>query len=222
MARAQVDENSTKDQILSCAARLFRTQGYAAVTLREIAKSIGMTTGSLYYHFSSKEEIVREILDQGHKRVFTEVSQAIENLGENAPCSSILKTGILKHVECLLGEDSFPSANTRIFAHVPIEVRAPTLGDRHNYEIYWVNLIRNCQKRGAIREDLDPHMLSLLLFGAMNWTLEWFKPGRYSIEGIANDLTKLVLNGNGPTSSPSATERSPRKARQARLNPVKA
>lgn len=221
MARIHNDETGTREQILSCAARLFRTEGYAAVTLRGIAKAIGMTTGSLYYHFSSKEDIVREILDQGHKRVFSEVRGAIEALGENAPCEAILKAGIQKHIECLLGEDSFPSANTRIFAHVPVEVRAPTLGERHKYELYWTDILKSCQKRGAIHPDINPHTLSLLLFGAMNWTLEWYKPGRHGIESIADNLVLLVLR-EPKVGARQDGERTPSKVRSVRSVAAKA
>lgn len=155
-----------------------------------------MTTGSLYYHFSSKEQIVYEILDLGHKRVLQEVKQAIVELGDSATCMQRVKVGILTHIRCLLGDDSFPAANVRIFSHVPREVRISTLNDRQIYERYWEDLLRNCQKCGAIRNDLDPHVLAFLLFGAMNWTLEWFSPGRHTIESVAGDLTKLLMAGD--------------------------
>ena len=101
----------TRAEILRCAARLFRTRGYAAVSLRDIAKGAGLTTGSFYYHFTSKEEIVSEILDQGHRRVLSEVRKAVSDLGPDADGRLILRTAIKQHIECLLGEDSFPSAN---------------------------------------------------------------------------------------------------------------
>jgi AcrR family transcriptional regulator len=184
----------TRAAILSCAARLFRTQGYAAVSLREIAKGVGMTTGSLYYHFASKEEIVSEILDQGHRRVLHEVQKGITALGPDADSRAILRTAILKHIECLLGEDSFPSANIRIFGHVPAEVRRASLGVRHEYESYWIRLLRKCQERGESDAALDPSVLANLLFGAMNWTIEWYKPGRHRIEDVAESLTRLVIH----------------------------
>lgn len=184
----------TKAEILSCAARLFRTKGYAAVTLREIAKGVGLTTGSFYYHFTSKEEIVSEILEQGHRRVLSEVRKAISDLETNADGRLILQTAIRSHIQCLLGDDSFPSANIRIFAHVPAEVRTASLGVRHEYEGYWIRLLRQCQERGESDPNIDPAVLSNLLFGAMNWTLEWYKPGRHRIEEIADNLTRLVIH----------------------------
>ena len=49
---------NTRQHVLDCAARLFRMQGYAATSLRDIAAASGMKPGSLYYHFPSKEMIV--------------------------------------------------------------------------------------------------------------------------------------------------------------------
>lgn len=182
----------TRDQILRCAAEMFRREGYAAVTLRRIAKGVGMTTGSLYYHFASKEEIVSEILDQGHRRCLVEVRHAVTSLGPRASSREILKTAILVHIGCTLGEDSFPSANVRIFAHVPAEVRLNSLGIRHEYERYWFALIRRGQDQGTVRTHEDPGVLANLLFGAMNWMLEWYKKDRHDIEGIAETLTGLI------------------------------
>lgn len=192
----------TKAEILSCAARLFRTKGYAAVTLREIAKGVGLTTGSFYYHFTSKEEIVSEILEQGHRRVLSEVRKSVSDLGASPDGQLILRTAIRSHIQCLLGDDSFPSANIRIFAHVPAEVRTASLGVRHEYEGYWIQLLRQCQERGESDPNIDPAVLSNLLFGAMNWTLEWYKPGRHRIEEIADNLTRLVIHQTEKAKAP--------------------
>ena len=185
-------ENSTRAQILSGAARLFRTQGYAAVSLRDIAKAVGVTTGSLYHHFASKEEIVSEILEQGHLRVLREVKRNVEALGASATGTARLREAIYTHLSCLTSDDSFPSANIRIFAHVPAEVRLASLGARHEYEKYWATLLANFRDKSHL-VDIDPVILVNLLFGAMNWTIEWFNPRRHSLDTIAGNLTLLVV-----------------------------
>lgn len=48
-------------QILEAARRLFAERGYAAVTMREIARQIGYTATALYYHFPDKESLLREL-----------------------------------------------------------------------------------------------------------------------------------------------------------------
>lgn len=190
-------ERDTRARILSCAARMFRRQGYAAVTLRNVAKGVGMTTGSVYYHFTSKEEIVREILEEGHRRILEEVQAAIAALGPEPDCPAVLRAAIVTHIGCLLGEDSFPSANIRIFSHVPAEVRRSTLAGRHRYESYWADLLGRCQELGTIRSGIDPTILAYLLFGAMNWTIEWYDPKRHDIETVADDLASLIVS-EGP------------------------
>jgi TetR/AcrR family transcriptional regulator, cholesterol catabolism regulator len=47
---------------LRLAARLFATQGYTATTMRVIAEQAGIEAASIYYHFSSKEELVDVVM----------------------------------------------------------------------------------------------------------------------------------------------------------------
>ncbi len=60
------------DRILATAAQLFRLKGYAASTTRELANLLGIQRASLYYHVSSKEEILYELmrraLEDAHRR----------------------------------------------------------------------------------------------------------------------------------------------------------
>ena len=58
---AAQSEISTKDKILKAAARLFSEKGFDKVTTREIASAIGINSASIYYHFSSKEEILKNL-----------------------------------------------------------------------------------------------------------------------------------------------------------------
>jgi AcrR family transcriptional regulator len=53
-----------KESILQAAIDLFNQAGTAKVTTNHIAKQAGISPGNLYYHFSDKEHIIREIYDQ--------------------------------------------------------------------------------------------------------------------------------------------------------------
>ncbi|HEX2809200.1 MAG TPA: TetR/AcrR family transcriptional regulator, partial [Kineosporiaceae bacterium] len=53
---------TAREEILDAAAQLFSEQGYAATSTRAIAMSVGIKQASLYYHFSSKEQILAELL----------------------------------------------------------------------------------------------------------------------------------------------------------------
>ena len=55
------DEVSTKEKIMRAAAKLFSEKGYSKVTTREIAKAVGINSASIYYHFSSKEDLLKSL-----------------------------------------------------------------------------------------------------------------------------------------------------------------
>jgi AcrR family transcriptional regulator len=55
--------NETRDRILSVALELFTDEGYDKVSLREVAEEVGVSKAALYYHFSSKEEILKTLVE---------------------------------------------------------------------------------------------------------------------------------------------------------------
>jgi AcrR family transcriptional regulator len=189
---------NTRQHVLDCAARLFRMQGYAATSLRDIAAASGMKPGSLYYHFPSKEKIVIEILDRGVGTVFDEVRQSVGSLPADASCETLIRTAISFHLRSLLGHHDYTSANTRIFGQVPAHVREATVALRKQYEQFWDDLLRRCAGSGALRSDVDLKLLRLFLFGAMNGSLEWFRwGGKRTIEQLAKELGTIVMRGAG-------------------------
>ena len=56
------DEMPTRQKIMICALRLFSSKGYAETTIRDIASAVGITPGSIYGHFNSKEELLHYML----------------------------------------------------------------------------------------------------------------------------------------------------------------
>lgn len=160
--------------------------------MRDVASEAGATTGSLYHHFSSKDELVRELLDQGHRQILREVRSALDSAPAQASARAALSAALTAHLTCLLASDSLPAANIRIFAHVPEAVRQATLRGRHDYEKFWIELLRRFSRAGVVRAEVEPRALALILFGAMNWSLEWFKPGRDRPERLAADLLRLI------------------------------
>ncbi len=53
---------STRERILNSAARLFAEQGFDSVSMPEIANASGITAGAIYKHFSSKADLLLEVV----------------------------------------------------------------------------------------------------------------------------------------------------------------
>ena len=62
-ARARPPRGDTRERIQSLALELFAAEGYEKTSLREIAERLGVTKAALYYHFKSKEDIVRSFTE---------------------------------------------------------------------------------------------------------------------------------------------------------------
>jgi AcrR family transcriptional regulator len=60
---------ATRDSVLSGAAGVFYRDGFAKAALQEIIEKAGVTKGSLYFHFSSKEQLARAVVDEGFARL---------------------------------------------------------------------------------------------------------------------------------------------------------
>ena len=203
-ALARTDEHESKAgepmagsrrTVLDGAARLFRLHGYAAVSMRDIAAACGIKAGSLYYHFQSKEQIVTEVLDTGVSTVFEGARRSVDALPPAAPLEQRLRAAIGAHLHALLELDDYTGANIRIFGHVPERVRDAALASRRQYEDWWRGLLARGEAEGAFAPGTDLRLVRLFLLGAMNWSLEWHKPGLTDVEDMADRLTAMALHG---------------------------
>lgn len=59
-----VDHDEYRKEMLDKCFDLFSTRGYANVTMREIARELGISTGSLYHYFSNKQTILQKMIEK--------------------------------------------------------------------------------------------------------------------------------------------------------------
>ena len=92
-----------KDQILQVALELFTRQGYDKTSLREIAEHLEVSKAALYYHFTSKEEILRTLV-AGIPEAFDELAAWAQGL----PRTPESRQEILRRLSALISEDLDP------------------------------------------------------------------------------------------------------------------
>ena len=185
----------THEAILISAACQFRDRGYAATTLRDIAATVNMKAGSIYYHFGSKMEILDEVLDCGLRDIQDSVLKALDDLGEETDCRKKIIAAIQAHLSSLLLHSEFTSANIRNYGQLPQEVRKRHQPLRRAYDRVWDNLFEQAQKNGSLRGDVKIKPLRRFVLGALNWTVEWFDGEKYSVDVLADRIAKVILDG---------------------------
>jgi AcrR family transcriptional regulator len=195
LAKPPSKSEATRQAILHAAAGLFRQRGYAAVSLRDIAEAVGMKTGSLYYHFSSKESLVEEILTLGTQGAFDASRAAVEALGPSADPVDKLGAVICAHTGFLHDEEDFASANLKILQQVPPQIRERHVRQDREYGRFVDRIIGEIAATHGLAPGMDRSILRMLCFGAMNWSISWYDPKGASPGQIASQLMTMVRRG---------------------------
>jgi len=185
----------THQLILDTAARLFAKHGYHATPLKEIAADVNMKAGSLYYHFSSKEKLMQEVLDRSIQVINQMVQKEVDKLQGKDDFESLLRASIRGHLLAILKYSDYTSTSIRNYGQIPGAVQQASQQPREKYEQFWREMMNKGLEQGVIREGINVHLLRLTIFGGMNWASTWFKEGRESVETIAEAQTDLFLKG---------------------------
>lgn len=182
---------AARREILAAAAGMMRRNGYAEMSLRDVAARVHKKAGSLYYHFASKEDLATEVMRIGVEAVEANVRAALAGLHEEASAEARLTTAIEMHLETLLKRSDFVSSHIRCYPFVPESVRADLREARRRYDQLWLELIGDFAGPGASADEV--HYLRHILVGALNQSLEWFNPNHDSIEDFAGQLHRMLL-----------------------------
>jgi hypothetical protein len=87
------------------------------------------------------------------------------------------------------------SSNIRLYGQIPEALRPKHLHLRQRYGRLWDQFLREAQEAGEIRRDVKIVPLRMFILGALNWTMEWFDPHRYSVGDFARHVNAVVFDG---------------------------
>ena len=193
----ELDDGNRRRKLMDGAARLFRTQGFAATSTRDIASAAGMHSGSPFYHFESKNALLFAVMSEGMTMAVQSQQQALAALPAVAPPREQLRTLIRHHFEILLGPRS---------SFIPVmlyEWRSLTPAQRKaigrikdEYEAAWMPALQALAAQGALQA--DPGVARLFIFGALNWAVQWFSPKKgKSLDALADEALALFIQKGG-------------------------
>ncbi|QKD44837.1 TetR/AcrR family transcriptional regulator [Alicycliphilus denitrificans] len=205
MARKQktgsTNANETRENLLKLAARTFGTQGYSATTMRAIAEQAGIEAASIYYHFSSKEELVDEVMEQGAGRIVQELNGRIEALGPDATAEQRFRAAVLGQMTGLVKHGDFALAHGRLLGQLPEAVRERQVKRRERHQKLWNGLLEGLRTEGRLRGDVDIHLARIFILGSINSIQSWFNPRKGALEKIADQLCDMFFTGVSPPAS---------------------
>jgi AcrR family transcriptional regulator len=183
-------------RILDAAANVFREKGYAGTRLADVAAASGIQTGSMYYYFKSREHLVVEMVLVAWKRTDDLARLSVDALAADATALDRLSTALTAHLLSVLRNTMYTSALVRILGQVPDSVREQTDTHQRSYLEYMRGLLEDAIASGELRADIDPSVTTMLISGALNWAVEWYRPGgALSPDDLARQVATLVFDG---------------------------
>ena len=184
--------NKTKRKIFETAMKLFAEKGYEATSVEEITATVGVAKGTLYYHFSSKEEIYNFLIEEGMKLLQNSIAIKTEKLTD--PIAK-LRAVLIIQLKVIMKYDEFITILlSQIWGIEP----------RHQYfrkYIYeYIDVIKSIIDEGISKNVIksgDSYLMASNIFGAI-CSVKMYKLKNnleIDIERVAEEIIEYILKG---------------------------
>lgn len=187
-----VPMNKTKRAIFEAAIKVFSESGYDGATMDDIAASAGVAKGTLYYHFKSKEEIFKFIIDEGSNVVREELQSALAK-----ETSTKLKLRILCKVQLELvykNRDLFKVIMSQLWGQ---EIRQHELRDTiESYIKHLEGYLKDAMAQGFIKKG-EPRFMAYNFIGTIcaSAIYELINEDRTDVNEVIDNLVQYILRG---------------------------
>lgn len=187
-----IEAGARRREIDEVASDLFHASGYAATSIRDIARALDMQGASLYAHVASKEDLLWAIVDQAATTFERGADRAVvESSGGDAV--ERLAALVEAHVEVVTADPRRSSVFVTEWRHLSDGRRAAIAGRRDAYETRFRETIDDGVAVGAFRPT-DAAIATTFVLTALNGIATWYRPdGRLSPDRIADQYVELAL-----------------------------
>ena len=194
-------EQYSLEELLEVVAREFLERGYDATSMEHLSQATGRTKSSIYHHVSGKEELLRLAVSRALDALFAVLDEpgatsgrAVERLEHVVRGSARVLAAELPYVTLLL----------RVRGNTQTERWA--LDRRRDLDRRLAAIVRAAVDEGDLRPDLDPRLVTRLLFGMVNSLVDWLRtpPGAGAGDGthgrqqVEDALVALAFDGLRP------------------------
>lgn len=159
--------------VVRVAVDLFNRQGYDATSVGDVARELGLTKSAIYHHVPSKEHLLQSAVDEALDALTAALDAVPATAGLDA--EQRLRAAVRSSVTVLV--DHLPAVTLLLRVHGNTPVEKAALARRRGIDERLADMVREAVDEGVLRDDLDPLVISRLLFGMVNSLVEWVRPG---------------------------------------------
>ncbi|OYD07848.1 TetR family transcriptional regulator [Paludifilum halophilum] len=183
-----------KKRIVEQSILLFERKGFSETSIQDVVEALGVTKGTFYYYFSSKEQLLRDI----HLMYIDDLLTLQEQIIENPETS--YRTKLSETVKLLVTQIKVTGRPARVFhremMHLKPESASTVKQKRRLFRFNIQKIIESGVETGEFRKDLQADLVAFAILGMCNWSYNWFHPnGSVTDEELAEAYMETLLNG---------------------------
>jgi TetR/AcrR family transcriptional regulator, cholesterol catabolism regulator len=192
--------DNRRDALVRAAAQLFREKGFEGTTIRDIAGAVGMQSGSPFYHFANKHELLMAVMEEG-LRLGLERTHAVVDAEGLTPVERFRRLvrahyGILHET----GSDFIP-VMLYDWRSLPAPYRRRIVELKDRYDALWQTTLDALHAEGRL--GADARIARLMILGAINFSATWYRPrppnrAGVDLDTLAAETTALFLREAPP------------------------
>lgn len=187
---AQDANEGLRRALIEQSARLFREKGYGNTTVRDIAAATGVHAGSWFYYFKTKQDILQAVIEHGLTVALADI-EAIDI--DHLPPREAMRQLVRAHLYTILApHQDFIPVMLYEWRSLDAQAQERIIALKDRYEDIWTRVIDRLRASG---EWAHPTPVDrLLMFGALNWTAQWYQAGAgISIDALADQAVLFTL-----------------------------
>jgi TetR/AcrR family transcriptional regulator, cholesterol catabolism regulator len=179
-------------QIVDAAAELFRTKGYSATSIQDIADATGLLKGSLYHYVDSKEDFLYHIVQGVYRDAVEDVQRVVEL---DAKPEERFAAFVRSHVMFTTTHLTAYTVRLREFHHLSDERRAEIRRGGEAYLDLLTDILEKGRKSGVFTDDLDLDVIVRIILGQLNAITRWYRSdSELDPEELADALVSLTAS----------------------------
>ncbi len=165
-----------RDQIVHASLRIIGEKGVSGLTTAAIAAEAGISEANLYRHFKNKEDIFFAAVAYVKGRISKNIEESLA--GEAAPVKKLKRFYNLQ-IDLMEKNSGIPRFMFSEELHISGQLREKLLQTMYAFSATIASFIRDAQKAGSFRGDLDPKTTALMFIGMVQglmfrWSLSGF------------------------------------------------
>jgi AcrR family transcriptional regulator len=176
--------------LLEVAVAVFTERGYDGTSMEDLARAAGLSKSSMYHHIEGKEQLLRLALERALDPLFA-VTQ--EPQARDGRAVERLRHVMRREVEVLA--ELLPYVTLLLRVHGNTATERWALQRRREFDRFVAALVAQAAADGDLRADLDPAVVTRLLFGMINSLVEWYHPDHNGAGGLADAVITLCFDG---------------------------